>query len=86
MGIVTSFQNILDNIFLPLFEVTVDPDSHPQLHVFLKKVNIPIYDLIFLIIICSLFHNNKIILYFTSRVLKKHVNSLRLDYKNICSL
>ncbi|GFP92189.1 amp deaminase [Phtheirospermum japonicum] len=37
MGIVTSFQNILDNIFLPLFEVTVDPDSHPQLHVILKQ-------------------------------------------------
>ncbi|KAI3988957.1 hypothetical protein MKX01_016528 [Papaver californicum] len=38
MGIVKSFQNMLDNIFLPLFEVTVDPDSHPQLHVFLKQV------------------------------------------------
>ncbi|XP_074332077.1 AMP deaminase-like isoform X2 [Apium graveolens] len=38
MGIVTSFQNILDNFFLPLFEVTVDPQSHPQLHVFLKQV------------------------------------------------
>ncbi|XP_008778143.2 probable AMP deaminase [Phoenix dactylifera] len=38
IGIVTSFQNILDNIFLPLFEVTVDPESHPQLHVFLKQV------------------------------------------------
>ena len=38
MGIVTSFQNILDNIFIPLFEATVDPDSHPQLHVFLKQV------------------------------------------------
>ncbi|KAK8600017.1 hypothetical protein V6N12_049878 [Hibiscus sabdariffa] len=38
MGIVTSFQNLLDNIFIPLFEVTVDPDSHPQLHVFLKQV------------------------------------------------
>ncbi|XP_028760924.1 AMP deaminase-like [Neltuma alba] len=38
LGIVASFQNILDNIFIPLFEVTVDPDSHPQLHVFLKKV------------------------------------------------
>lgn len=38
MGIVTSFQNILDNVFLPLFEVTVNPDSHPQLHVFLKQV------------------------------------------------
>ncbi|KAK9750841.1 hypothetical protein RND81_02G225800 [Saponaria officinalis] len=38
MGIVTSFQNIIDNIFLPLFEVTVDPNSHPQLHVFLMQV------------------------------------------------
>lgn len=38
MGIVTSFQNMLDNIFLPLFEVTVNPDSHPHLHLFLKQV------------------------------------------------
>ena len=43
MGIVTSFQNILDNIFIPLFEATVDPDSHPQLHVFLKQVSIYFY-------------------------------------------
>jgi len=43
MGIVTSFQNILDNIFIPLFEATVDPDSHPQLHVFLKQVSIHIF-------------------------------------------
>uniref|UniRef100_A0A0C9S924 AMP deaminase n=1 Tax=Wollemia nobilis TaxID=56998 RepID=A0A0C9S924_9CONI len=38
MGIVMTFQNMLDNIFIPLFEVTVDPNSHPQLHVFLKQV------------------------------------------------
>ncbi|KAH9310169.1 hypothetical protein KI387_038080, partial [Taxus chinensis] len=38
MGILTCFQNMLDNIFIPLFEVTVDPSSHPQLHVFLKQV------------------------------------------------
>ncbi|PIA62452.1 hypothetical protein AQUCO_00200458v1 [Aquilegia coerulea] len=38
MGTATSFQNILDNVFIPLFEVTVDPSSHPQLHVFLKQV------------------------------------------------
>ncbi|KAJ4961089.1 hypothetical protein NE237_020999 [Protea cynaroides] len=38
MGIATSFQNILDNVFIPLFEVTIDPNSHPQLHVFLKQV------------------------------------------------
>lgn len=38
LGIVTSFQNILDNIFIPLFEVTVDPNSHPHLHMFLMQV------------------------------------------------
>ncbi|XP_051146129.1 AMP deaminase-like isoform X4 [Andrographis paniculata] len=38
MGTVTSFQNIIDNIFIPLFEVTVDPNSHPHLHVFLLQV------------------------------------------------
>ncbi|KAM0987304.1 hypothetical protein ACFX13_011654 [Malus domestica] len=38
MGIVTSFQNILDNVFVPLFEATVDPNSHPQLHLFLMQV------------------------------------------------
>ncbi|KAH7279295.1 hypothetical protein KP509_37G013600 [Ceratopteris richardii] len=38
MGIVNSFQNMLDNVFIPLFEVTVDPGSHPQLHVFLEQV------------------------------------------------
>ena len=39
MGIVTSFQNILDNVFIPLFEVTVDPNSHPHLHMFLMQVS-----------------------------------------------
>ncbi|XP_076939343.1 putative AMP deaminase [Bidens hawaiensis] len=38
MGTVTSFQNIFDNVFIPLFEVTVDPKSHPQLHIFLQQV------------------------------------------------
>lgn len=39
MGIVQSFETILENVFTPLFEVTVDPASHPQLHVFLKLVS-----------------------------------------------
>ncbi|XP_009590592.1 probable AMP deaminase [Nicotiana tomentosiformis] len=38
MGTCTSFQNILDNVFIPLFEVTVDPKSHPHLHLFLMQV------------------------------------------------
>eukprot|EP01026_Neomeris_dumetosa_P012887 TRINITY_DN14480_c0_g1_i2.p1 TRINITY_DN14480_c0_g1~~TRINITY_DN14480_c0_g1_i2.p1 ORF type:complete len:366 (-),score=31.74 TRINITY_DN14480_c0_g1_i2:418-1515(-) len=37
-GLLENFQQMLDNIFLPLFEVTLDPLSHPQLHVFLKLV------------------------------------------------
>lgn len=38
MGTVTSFHVILDNIFIPLFEVTVNPNSHPRLHLFLLQV------------------------------------------------
>ena len=37
-GTVQNFQQMLDNIFLPLFEVTVDPSSHPALHHFLQLV------------------------------------------------
>lgn len=33
-----NFQEILNNIFLPLFEVTNDPNSHPELHRFLQYV------------------------------------------------
>lgn len=29
---------MLENIFSPLFEVTVDPGSHPELHLFLQHV------------------------------------------------
>ena len=36
-GIIESFEAMLENIFLPLFEATVDPESHPQLHVFLSQ-------------------------------------------------
>ena len=37
-GLVDNFEQLLDNIFTPLFEVTVDPNTHPQLHLFLKTV------------------------------------------------
>ncbi|KAK9839161.1 hypothetical protein WJX74_010777 [Apatococcus lobatus] len=37
-GIIDNFEQLLDNIFVPLFEVTLDPNSHPQLHLFLKQV------------------------------------------------
>ncbi|XP_011347725.1 AMP deaminase 2 isoform X4 [Ooceraea biroi] len=36
--LMTNFQEILNNIFLPLFEVTNDPNSHPELHKFLQYV------------------------------------------------
>ncbi len=38
-GMVRCFQEILDNIFLPLFEATDDPSSHPELHKFLHYVS-----------------------------------------------
>lgn len=32
------FQQVLVNVFQPLFEVTQDPTSHPKLHIFLQRV------------------------------------------------
>jgi AMP deaminase len=37
-GMMTSFEQIIKNIFQPLFEVTKDPTSHPKLHIFLQRV------------------------------------------------
>ncbi|XP_051525718.1 AMP deaminase 2-like isoform X2 [Myxocyprinus asiaticus] len=34
----SNFQEMLENIFMPLFEVTVQPSSHPELHLFLQHV------------------------------------------------
>lgn len=34
--LVHSFQEIVENLFRPLFEVTKDPSSHPALHRFLQ--------------------------------------------------
>ncbi|KAM4741158.1 AMP deaminase 2 [Anableps anableps] len=33
-----NFQEMLENIFMPLFEVTINPGSHPELHLFLEHV------------------------------------------------
>ncbi|XP_019736308.1 AMP deaminase 2 isoform X3 [Hippocampus comes] len=33
-----NFQEMLENIFLPLFEATINPQSHPELHLFLEHV------------------------------------------------
>ncbi|WBW75400.1 adenosine deaminase Ada1 [Schizosaccharomyces osmophilus] len=37
-GIVRNFEEVVRNIFEPLFEVTKDPSSHPKLHAFLQRV------------------------------------------------
>ena len=37
-GMVENFEQIIANVFKPLFEVTRDPSSHPKLHVFLQRV------------------------------------------------
>ena len=38
LGKVNTFQDMLDNIFKPLFEVTINPDSDPKLAAFLLSV------------------------------------------------
>ncbi|XP_047130128.1 AMP deaminase 2 isoform X1 [Hydra vulgaris] len=35
---IKNFEEVLDNIFRPLFEVSVNPSSHPDLHRFLRQV------------------------------------------------
>ncbi|ORZ22772.1 AMP deaminase [Lobosporangium transversale] len=35
---VENFEQVIQNIFKPLFEVTRDPTSHPNLHIFLQRV------------------------------------------------
>ena len=39
-GQVTSFQQIVENLFGPLFEVSINPASHPELHLFLQYVRL----------------------------------------------
>ncbi|KAI9346466.1 hypothetical protein BDR26DRAFT_855628 [Obelidium mucronatum] len=37
-NLLQNFQQLLENIYEPLFEVTRDPTTHPKLHIFLQRV------------------------------------------------
>ncbi|KAG2216956.1 hypothetical protein INT45_001427, partial [Circinella minor] len=37
-NVINSFHDMVQNIFEPLFEVTKDPSTHPELHVLLQRV------------------------------------------------
>ena len=37
-SLIKNFNEMLENIFIPLFEVTINPSSHPSLHLFLNLV------------------------------------------------
>ncbi|KAI3331873.1 AMP deaminase [Xylariaceae sp. AK1471] len=37
-GLMGSFEQVVRNIFQPLFEVTKEPESHQKLHIFLQRV------------------------------------------------
>ncbi|KAF1833056.1 AMP deaminase [Decorospora gaudefroyi] len=37
-GLMDNFQQVIVNVFQPLFEVTKEPTSHPKLHIFLQRV------------------------------------------------
>lgn len=39
-NILPSFGKMLENIFVPLFEATINPKDHKELHLFLKYVSI----------------------------------------------
>ena len=38
IGQMETFEEVVRNVFQPLFEVTQDPSSHPKLHIFLQRV------------------------------------------------
>ncbi|KAF9699870.1 hypothetical protein EKO04_002152 [Ascochyta lentis] len=37
-GLMHDFEEVVRNVFQPLFEVTKDPSTHPKLHIFLQRV------------------------------------------------
>lgn len=37
-GMMDSYEDVIKNIFQPLFEVTQDPSKYPKLHIFLQRV------------------------------------------------
>ncbi|PYH93598.1 AMP deaminase [Aspergillus ellipticus CBS 707.79] len=37
-GMMENFEQVITNVFQPLFEVTKNPGSHPKLHIFLQRV------------------------------------------------
>lgn len=37
-GMMENFEQVITNVFQPLFEVTKNPSSHPKLHIFLQRV------------------------------------------------
>ncbi|KAI5306001.1 hypothetical protein KEM56_002574 [Ascosphaera pollenicola] len=37
-GMMENFEQVIRNVFQPLFDVTKDPSSHPKLHIFLQRV------------------------------------------------
>ncbi|KAF2773425.1 AMP deaminase, partial [Teratosphaeria nubilosa] len=37
-GLMDKFEEVIVNLFQPLFEATRDPQSHPKLHIFLQRV------------------------------------------------
>lgn len=39
-NILPSFGKMLENIFVPLFEATINPKDHKELHLFLKYVSV----------------------------------------------
>ena len=39
-NLLKNFDEFLVNLFMPLYEVSINPESHPKLHKFLQQVRI----------------------------------------------
>lgn len=64
--IIPNYAKMLENIFLPLYEATVNPQKHKEIHVFLKYVSaeftVLINDLhfILLVLVSHILFNDKV--------------------------
>lgn len=69
--IIPNFAKMLENIFLPLFEATVNPQKHKEIHILLKYVSPEL--IAFILIICT----NKL-----NKISFAYWKRTKVDYQN----
>ena len=48
-NILKNFNEFLTNLFMPLYEVSINPKSHEKLHKFLQQVSINLHNVIYIL-------------------------------------